>query len=81
MNNSASVISTSLLNDSQWPNIFDWNLLSCEKHVLPRALDKGEYVMIIRDKFCLFCIKPYVVTSHLNRLKETVQMRGHNIRF
>ena len=24
---------------------------------------------------------PYVVTPHLNRLDETVQMRGHNIWF
>ena len=37
--------------------------------------------MIIRDNFCLFCIKTYVVTPHLNRLDKTVQMRGHNIWF
>ena len=37
--------------------------------------------MIIRDNFCLFCIKTYDVTLHLNRLVETVQMRGHNIWF
>ena len=37
--------------------------------------------MIIRDNFCQFCTKTYVVTSHLNRLNETVQMRGHNILF
>ena len=30
--------------------------------------------MIIRNNFCLFCIKPYVVTSHLNHLVKTVQM-------
>ena len=35
--------------------------------------------MIIRDNFCYFCIKTYVVIPHLNRLIETVQMRGHNI--
>ena len=35
--------------------------------------------MILRDNFCLFCIKTYVGTSHLNGLDETVQMRGHNI--
>ena len=35
--------------------------------------------MIIRDNFCIFCKKPYVVTPHLNRLEETVQIRGHNI--
>ena len=47
----------------------------------PRALDKREYLVIIRDNFCLFCIKTYDVTSHLNRLDETVRMRGHNIWF
>ena len=46
-----------------------------------RALDKREYLEIIMDNFCLFCIKTYVVTPHLNRLVETVQMRGHNICF
>ena len=35
--------------------------------------------MKIQDNFCYFCIKIYVVTPHLNRLDETVQMRGHNI--
>ena len=34
--------------------------------------------MIIRDNFYKFCVKPYVVTPHLNRLDETVQMRGNN---
>ena len=47
-----------------------WNL---------RALVKREYVVIIRDNFCQFYIKSYVVTPHLNRLDEMVQMRGHNI--
>ena len=42
-----------------------------------RALDKREYLVIIRDNFCLFCTKFYVVTPHLNRLYETVQIRGH----
>ena len=37
--------------------------------------------MIIRDKFYYICIKSYVVTLHLNRLVETVQMKGHNIWF
>ena len=46
-----------------------------------RALDKREYLVIIRDNFCQFCIKTYVVTSHLNRLDKTVQMRGHSIWF
>ena len=44
-----------------------------------RALDKREYLVIIKDNFCLFCFEPYVVTPHLNHLDETVQMRGHNI--
>ena len=38
-------------------------------------------MVIMRDNFCYSCIKTYVVTPHLNRLNETVQMRGHNIRF
>ena len=37
--------------------------------------------MIIRDNFCKFCIKVYVVTRHLNRLNETGQMSGNNIWF
>ena len=37
--------------------------------------------MIIKDNFCSYCIKTYVVTSHLIRVIETVQMRGHNIWF
>ena len=45
----------------------------------PRQSDKRECLVIIRDNFCLFCIKPYVVTSHLNRLSKMVQMRGYNI--
>ena len=35
--------------------------------------------MIIRDNFCQLCIKTSVVSPHLNRLNETVQMRGHNM--
>ena len=46
-----------------------------------RALDKREYLVIIRDIFCQFYCKTYFVTPHLNRLDETVQMRGHNIWF
>ena len=46
-----------------------------------RALDKREYMMIIRDNFCELFIKTYVVTAHLNRLEEVVQMKGHNIWF
>ena len=48
---------------------------------LNRAVDKREYLVIIRDKFCQFYIKTYVVTPHLNRLFKTVQMRGHIIWF
>ena len=43
-----------------------------------RALAKKEYLVIIRDNFCKFCIKTYVVSPHLSRLDETVQMRGLN---
>ena len=46
-----------------------------------RALDKTEYLVIIRDNFCLFCIITYVVTPLLNHLSATVQMRSHNIWF
>ena len=38
-----------------------------------RALDKREYLVVIRENFCKFCIKTFVVTPHL--------MRGHNIWF
>ena len=37
--------------------------------------------MIIRDNFCQFCKKTYVVNPYWNRLDETVQIRGHNIWF
>ena len=33
------------------------------------------------DNFSYFSLKTYVVTPHLNRLDEMVQMRGHNICF
>ena len=36
------------------------------------ALDKREY---FNDNFSYFSSKPYVVTPHLNRLVEMVQMR------
>ena len=29
--------------------------------------------------YAYFSLKPYVVTPHLNRLAETVQMSGHNV--
>ena len=46
-----------------------------------QILDKREYFVIIRDNICKFCTKTYVITPHLNRLNETVQMRGHNTWF
>ena len=39
-----------------------------------RTLFKREYLVIIWDNFLYFCIKTYVVTTHLNRLDKTVQM-------
>ena len=52
----------------------------CYLYTWDRAPDKREYLVIIRDNFCEFCIKTYVLTPHLNGL-EMVQMRGHNIWF
>ena len=49
--------------------------------IIDRALDKREYLVIIKDNFCKFYIKTYVVTPHLNRLVETVHIRGHIIWF
>ena len=46
-----------------------------------RAVDKRKYLKIISANFSYFSFKPYVVTPHLNRLIETVQMRGHNLCF
>ena len=37
----------------------------------------SKYEWVIYDNFSYFSSKPYVVTPHLNRLIETVQMRGH----
>ena len=37
--------------------------------------------MIMRDNFSYFSLKLYVVTPHLNRLVEMVQMRGHKVCF
>ena len=42
-------------------------------HAWVRAVDKREYLVIIRDNFCQFCIKTYAVTPHLNRLDEIVR--------
>ena len=36
---------------------------------------------VFDDNFSYFSSKPYVVTPHLNRLIESVQMRGHNLCF
>ena len=36
---------------------------------------------VFDDNFSYLSSKPYDVTPHLNRLVETVQMRGHNICF
>ena len=46
-----------------------------------RALDKSSYLMIIREIFLLILHKNICCTSHLNYLKENVQMRGYNICF
>ena len=40
-----------------------------------RGLDKREHFMIIRDNFCYFCIKTYVVTPHLNCLIVVIPHR------
>ena len=37
--------------------------------------------MIIEDNFSYVSMKPYVVTPHLNRRNETIQMRGPNMCF
>ena len=50
------------------------------KMCVSRALGKRELLMIIRDNFVNSALK-HVVTLHLNRLVETVQMRGRNIWF
>ena len=46
--------------------------------LITRAVDKRRYLMIIEGCFS-YLLKSYVVTTHLNRLVETVQMRGHTI--
>ena len=38
-------------------------------------------VLVYDDNFSNFSSKLYVVTPHLNRLIETVQLKGHNICF
>ena len=49
-------------------------------HIIFRAPHKREYLVIIRVNSS-FSAKNHIVTPHLNRLNETVQMRGHNIWF
>ena len=80
-----------LLSCSQIYTLNIESSLFCEKHRLAghhlpqnscyRAVDKREFLVIIRDNFCKSCIKTYVVTPHLNRLNEMVQISGHNIWF
>ena len=48
---------------------------------LPGRLERSRSEGVFEDNFSYFSSKPYVVTLHLNRLTETVQMRGHNIWF
>ena len=55
--------------------------VSTLRNIQVRALDQREYLVIIEANFCQFCTKTYVVTPHLNRLDETVQIRSHNIQF
>ena len=61
-------------------SLFSGNILQEDKnapsfHVrrFCRAVDKREYLLKIRDNFCLFSIKTYVVTPHQNRLSEGSQ--------
>ena len=44
-----------------------------------RALDKEEYLVIIREHFEQICSKTYVVVPYQNRLKETIQMRSQHM--
>ena len=41
-----------------------------------RALDKKEYLVIIKDYFCQFCMKAYVVTPHLNCFEQDSSVEG-----
>ena len=47
----------------------------CINVIESKALDKREYLVIIRDNFCQYCI----VTPHLNCLNKMILMRGHNV--
>ena len=61
-------------------NIIDFCSISLHKTANDqgRVPDKREYLMMF---FLTSHQKPYVVTPHLNRLYETVQLKGHNICF
>ena len=61
--------------------VYSFFLMHQVKAVRLGALANMEYLMIIEDNLSYFSLKPYVVTPHLNRLIETIQMRGHNIYF
>ena len=52
-------------------------ILAFTVHIQQNSRSEG----VFDDHFSYFSSKPYVVTHHLNRLIETVQMRGHNIWF
>ena len=58
-----------------------WQRTENQSMMGTRAVDKREYLVIIRDNFCQFCTKTYVVTPHLNHLDKTVQMRRHTYGF
>ena len=42
-------------------------------------IQSSRYKGVFDDNFSYFSSKPYVVTPHLNRLIETVQIRGHDM--
>ena len=39
-----------------------------------KALDRREYLKIIRDNFSYFSFKPYVATPHMNRLDRRFRL-------
>ena len=59
--------------------ISEWSdrMLSLYLSVQQGCRYEGEF----DDNFSYFSSKPYAVTPYLNRLVETVQMRGHSICF
>ena len=50
-------------------------------HLAVSALDKQEYLVIIRHIFLFILHKAYVVTPHLDCLTEMIPLWGHNIWF